>query len=210
MQNSVQATQEQKLSVNGNTNKLALAIQSKTIKESSLEEVKEVLRKVMMKIGLRAQNIPNDLEKLVLYEHIVANYGGHRLNEIALAFDFLLRGELADKDGEVVEANCYENFSCLYFSKVMNAYRFWSSQEVKFISPTTKEEQRIFTQDELDDYAREEAEWTYQMYLKGFDIAYPEGIRTILEKDNLINKDELVMDMFKRRATKQSLNIYSR
>lgn len=163
-----------------------------------------------MKIGLRAQNIPNDLEKLVLYEHIVASYGGNRLNEISLAFDFLLRGELADGDGVVVDANCYENFSCLYFSKVMNAYRFWSRQEVKFISSTTKEEQKIFTQEELDDYAREEAEWTYQMYLKGFDITYPEGIRMILEKDNLIKKDELVMDMFKRRATNQSLNIYAR
>lgn len=205
-----QATQELKPYVNGDTGRLALAIQSKTIKEASLEEVKEVLRKIMMKIGLRAQNVPNDLEKLVLYEHIVANYGGHRLNEISLAFDFLLRGELADADGEVVEANCYENFSCLYFSKVMNAYRHWSSQEVKFVSPTTKEEQKIFTQDELDDYAREEAEWTYQMYLKGFEITYPEGIRTILEKDGLIKKEELVMDFFKRKAENLKANIYTR
>lgn len=196
--------------MNGETNKLAVAIQSKLIKDSSIAELNEVLRKVMLKIGLRAQNLPNELETLVLREHIIANYGGNRLNEIPLAFDFLLRGELADGDGEVVDSNCYENFSCLYFSKVMNAYRHWSRQEVKFISPTTKAEQKIFTQDELDDYAREEAEWTYQMYLKGFEITYPEGIRTILEKDNLIKKEELVMDFFKRKATNLKTNIYTK
>lgn len=201
---------ELKPCVNGSTQKLAVAIQSKLIKECSFEEVKEVLRKVMMKVGLRAQNLPNDLEKLVLYEYIQTNYGGHRLNEISLAFDFAINGELADGDGVAIDANCYENFSCLYFAKIMNAYRFWSKQEVKYISPTTKEEQKIFTQDELDDYAREEAEWTYQMFLKGLEITYPEGIRPILVKDGLIKEGELVTDLFKRRLEKQILNLYKK
>lgn len=205
-----QATQELTRHVNGDTNKLALAIQSKLIKESSLEEVKEVLRKVMIKIGLRSQNWPNDIEKLVLYEHIVESYGGNRLNEISLAFYFLLRGELADGDGEVVEANCYENFSCLYFSKVMNAYRFWSRQEIRFVSATEKSEQKIFTQDEIDDYSREDVEWQYQMYLKGLEVTYPESNRPILLKDQLLNEGELVMDFFQRKALSLAEHIYTR
>lgn len=196
--------------VNGDTQKLALAVQSKTIRECTFEEVKEVLRKVMMKIGMRAANLPTELETLVLFEHIVKNFGGHRLNEIPLAFDFVINGELADKDGEVIEANCYENFSCLYFSKVMNGYRYWSKQEIKFVSPTTKEEQKIFNQEELDDYAREDAEWQYQMFLKQLPLTYPESNDKILRQDGLLKDGELVMEFFLRRATAGVAHIYSR
>ena len=201
---------ELKPSVNGSTQKLALAIQSKLIKDCSFDEVKEVLRKIMMRVGVRAQNLPNDLEKLVLFEHIVKSYGGNRLNEIVLAFDFALQGELADADGVAIDANCYENFSCLYLSKIMNAYRFWSRQEVKYISATTKEEQKIFTQEELDDYAREDAEWQYQMFLKNLEITYPESLQPILKKDGLLNDGEFVMDFFKRKATNLCEHIYTR
>ena len=210
VQSSELATQEQKLSVNGDTNKLALAVKSKTIKECSFEEVKEVLRKVMMKVGLRAANLPNDLEKLVLYEHILTNYGGNRLNEISLAFDFAIKGELADGDGVAIDANCYENFSCLYLSRIMNAYRHWSRQEIKFVSSTTKEEQKIFTQAELDDYAREDSEWQYQMFLKGLPLTYPESNDKILKQDGLLKEGELVMEFFLRRATAGAEHIYSR
>jgi len=201
---------ELKLSVSGDTNKLAVALKSKLIKDCSFDEIKEVLRKVMMKVGLRATNLPNDLEKLVLYEHIVSNYGGNRLNEIPLAFDFAIRGALADPDGVVIEANCYENFSCLYFSKIMAGYRYWSNQEIRYISPTEKSEQKIFTQDELDDYARENAEWQYQMYLKGLELSYPESNDIILKKDGLLPEGELVMDFFKRKWTAGFKNIYTK
>lgn len=196
--------------VNGDTNKLALAVKSKLIKDCTLEEVKEVLIKVMIKVGLRSANWPNDLEKLVLFEHIVTGYGGHRLNEIPLAFDFALNGELADGDGEVIDANCFENFSCLYFSKVMNAYRHWSKQEIKFVSATEKTEQRKFTDEELDDYAREDAEWSYRMYLKGLPLTYPESSQEILTKDGLLRPEEFVIDFFKRKAEAQALHIYTR
>lgn len=201
---------ELKPSVIGDTKKLVVALQSKTIKDCSFEEVKEVLRKCMVKVGIRAVNVPNDLERLVLYEHIVSNYGGNRLNEISLAFDFAIKGELADGDGVAIDANCYENFSCLYLSKIMNAYRFWSRQEIKYVSPTTKEEQKIFSQDELDDYAREDAEWQYQMYLRNLDITYPESNRPILLKDNFLNEGELVMDFFKRKSESLTEHIYTR
>ena len=79
----------------------------------------------MLKVGLRANNLPNDIEKAVLIEHIINQYGRHTPAEIRLAFDMALSGKLDLEDKEVV---CYENFSCLYFSKIMNAYRVWSKQ----------------------------------------------------------------------------------
>lgn len=91
----------------------------------------------MVKIGLRANNWPTDEEKLLLQQHIVRFYGNHTLDEIRLAFDMAITGRLD------VQANCYENFSCLYFSTIMNAYRQWVAreagmQEQKLLSPPQK------------------------------------------------------------------------
>lgn len=105
----------------GEENKFIKALESKKIKDCSHEEIKEVLRYVMIKIGLREKNLPNDIEKLVLIEHIVQEFGGHHLQEIRLAFDLAIARKIE------AEVNCYENFSCLYFSNIMFAYRKWSS-----------------------------------------------------------------------------------
>lgn len=87
-----------------------------------MDEIKEVLKFVMVKVGLRSQNWPNDLEKIVLVDHIQENFGGHHLTEIKLAFDLAIARKIE------VEVNCYENFSCLYFTNIMLAYRRWSSE----------------------------------------------------------------------------------
>lgn len=85
---------------------------------------------VMVKIGLRSLNWPADEEKIILIQHIRENFGGHHLAEINLAFDMAIAGSLD------AEANCYENFSCLYFSGIMNAYRKWSREEYRNVKPT--------------------------------------------------------------------------
>lgn len=110
---------------------LEIALKSDKIIISSLEQIKEVLRLVMIKLGLRAQNWPTDEEKHVLIHHIIKEYGGHTLDEIKLAFDMAISQKLE------VEVNCYENFSCLYFSNIMNAYRVWAKQKYK--APPAKE-----------------------------------------------------------------------
>jgi hypothetical protein len=78
-----------------------------------------------MKVGLREQNWPTQEETAVLIQHIETNYGGHTVAEIKLAFDMAISGKLD------VDATCYENFSCLYFSKIMGVYREWAIEEHK-------------------------------------------------------------------------------
>jgi len=203
-------SQELTKPVHGDTKKFVLALSSQLIKESTIEQIKDVLRKVLYKLGVRANNWPNEIEQLVLYEHFVETYGGHRLNEVPLAFDMAIKGSLCDRDGVVVDANCYENFSCLYVSKIMNAYRFWSESEYRVLPTKSPEPQRIFNQDELDDYAREDAEWQYQMFIKNLEITYPESLQPILKKDGLIKDGEMVMDFFKRKADALLEHIYTR
>ena len=69
-----------------------------------------------MKIGLRAANFPKGEEKMLLLQHVFENFGENRTDEIRLAFDWGIEGRL-DED-----INCFENFSCLYFTRIMRAY----------------------------------------------------------------------------------------
>lgn len=125
--NSELAPQELTRPKNGESECFEVAIQNKKIVHRDLEELKESLRYAMVKIGLRSQNWPSDLEKSVLIDHIIKNYGGHTIEEIKLAFDMAITGRLD------VEVNCYENFSCLYFSNIMAAYREWAKEEYKHV-----------------------------------------------------------------------------
>jgi len=194
----------------GDVKKFHLALSSKLVKDSSLEELKQVLRKIIVKLGIREQNLPDEFSKAVLIEHILENYGGHRLNEIPLAFDMAIRGGLCDENGEMVDPNCFESFSCIYVSKIMNAYRVWATSEYRTMPTKKPESQKIFTQEELDDYAREDAEWQYQMFLKQLPLTYPESNDKILRQDGLLKDGELVMEFFLRKATSGAEHIYTR
>jgi hypothetical protein len=125
------AKQELTKPVIGEEKRFLECLEDKRVIANSAEELKEVLRLVMVKIGLRAQNWPSDEEKGVLLSHIVTQFGNHTRQEILLAFDMVIAGKLEDGEGEQVDANCYENFSCLYFSKVMIAYRRWAAEVYK-------------------------------------------------------------------------------
>lgn len=204
-----QVMQELKPSKTGDEGKLELALRTVFIKDASFEQVKEQLRLVMLKIGIRAQNLPNDLEKLILYQHIVENFSGNKLDEIKLAFDMAIGGKL---DIEEKEIPCYENFSCLYFSKIMNAYRKWSAQAYRQVEKTIEvpPEQKIFSKEELEDSEREDVERQFSLFLKGHKLKGLEFNRSILEKDGLIKEGENIIDFFKRRVVGGIPNIYTK
>ncbi len=196
------------LPVTGSGKKLVLALKSKLIKDASFDEVKDVLRKVLYKLGVRENNWPNDIEKLVLFEHIVENYSGNRLDEIRLAFDMAISNGLPGDGGEAVEVNCYENFSCMYFSKIMNAYRRWSAQEYKIAVKPDAPEQVIFSDEELDNSARAAVQSQYKQFIKGLGIINHEINKPILLKDGLLKEDETVLDFYKRMVDAKKLDIY--
>ena len=132
---------ELKPCVTGEEAEFKKALQQYPINKSTVEELKQVLKLVMLKVGIRANNLPNDIEKAVLIEHIINQYGKHTPAEVRLAFDMAISGKLDLEEKEVI---CYENFSCLYFSKIMNAYRVWAMQtfnQLKMDNPITTEQE---------------------------------------------------------------------
>lgn len=88
----------------------------------------QLFRRCMLKVGLRSQNIPSKEETIILYDHIRKNYGGHTIPEIDLAFELAITGQLDLNQSEVT---CYENFSCIYLSTIINAYRKWAANTHK-------------------------------------------------------------------------------
>lgn len=152
-------TIEWKQPVSGNESTFIVALNNPVIRKSTVEEIKQVLRYAMIKVGLRAQNFPNEDEKQILIAHIITEYGNHTPQEIQLAFDMAISGRLELEEKEI---SCYENFSCLYFSKIMNAYRKWSKEvfvQLKQDKPKMIEENKILNDDEKAQWLMD---WKYK------------------------------------------------
>lgn len=136
--NSVQVQQELRQLKTGEEIKFCEALEGRKIINSSLDELKNVLKFCMIKIGLRSASFPAEEEKAVLIDHVIKEFGGHTCQEIKLAFEMAIAGKLTECNSKnemvTIDANCYENFSCLYFSKIMNAYRIWAEDVYKFVS----------------------------------------------------------------------------
>ena len=111
------------------------------IRRRSEEDIKEVLRYVMVLVGLRGINMPTDEEKYVLLNFIRLNFGNQTPEEIRLAFEYAIAGKFE------IDAKCYENFSCEYFGRIMKAYIDFSRNEVK-VKPKEIEEAKPVPSDE--------------------------------------------------------------
>lgn len=120
-----------------------------------MDELSQVLRLIMLKLGIRSNNLPSQEEKMVLLEHICTKFASHTVEEIKLAFDMAMIGKL---DGDF---KCYENFSCDYFSHVMKAYRKWAKEEYKQIPQPPPE---IEQKEDISDSAK--GEWLADVVLR--------------------------------------------
>ena len=80
------------------------------------EPIKQVLRYIFTLIGLKADNIPDDVQKAVLINYIRQDLSNYGLEEFKIAFHRLINGELG------MDATHYQNFSSLYLGQVMRAY----------------------------------------------------------------------------------------
>lgn len=172
-------------------------------------DLEKCLRYCMLLVGMRANNLPGKEETAILFNHIHKFYSGHTVAEIRLAFEMAIAGELEIEPNDV---KAYENFSTIYFSQIINSYRRWAAQEfkqnIKAIEPPPP--QRIFTEAELEDGAREDVERQYQAFLRGQELKSTEFNRSILAKDKLLNENETTIEFFKRKAEAGFGNIYTR
>lgn len=81
------------------------------------ESIKMSLRYIFTLVGLKSENLPSELQKMVLVEFIESEFGWMTPEEMKLAFRMAVAGQLD------VEINHFQNFSSVYFAAVANAYR---------------------------------------------------------------------------------------
>jgi hypothetical protein len=127
------------------------------IRRRSEEDIKEVLRYVMVLVGLRGVNMPTDEEKYVLLNFIRLNFGNQTPEEIRLAFEYAIAGKFE------IDAKCYENFSCEYFGRIMNAYIEFMRQELKTVKKEVEEVKPVPGDQELKRMAIENANFHRKM-----------------------------------------------
>lgn len=105
---------------NSDSEKIIRAIYAVKIKDllpgDAEEEVKKALRYVFALIGLKAQNIPGEVEKGVLIEFIISELGRFSPSEIVIAFRLAVKGELD------VPATHFQSFSTFYLCQILKAY----------------------------------------------------------------------------------------
>lgn len=111
----------------GTANLIIKAQSTGNIRTRHENDLKQVLRMAMLMVGLRGANMPTDEEKFVLLAFIKSNYGNQTPEEIAIAFEMAVAGKLN------TDCKCYENFSCEYFGRIMNAYIEYARQETKLV-----------------------------------------------------------------------------
>jgi hypothetical protein len=91
------------------------------------DKIKIALKYIFGLTGLKAENLPNDEQKLILIEFIRSEFKNWTCDEFVNAFRLLVAGHL-DFDG-----NHYQNFNAMYFSNVMAAYKTKKIDVLKFI-----------------------------------------------------------------------------
>lgn len=138
---------------------LQAAIQETKIATCENERLTEALRYAMITVGIRANNLPSQLEFDVLKNFVRRNFGGHSPSEIKLAFELATACRL-----DLEDAKAYENFSCEYLGRILAAYRRWASAQMKLAPTVTPPEKQLKAPDA--DW-RELCNYHYQKFLTG-------------------------------------------
>lgn len=114
------------------------------------EPIKQVFRYIFTLIGLKAENIPDDVQKAVLLNFIRTDLKQYALEEFRIAFHLLVKGELD------MEPQHFQNFNSLYLAQVMAAYDEHRKQVIKKIREAElemeKKEKEMTPEEKLENH----------------------------------------------------------
>lgn len=112
------------------------------------EKMTEALQYCMLLVGIRVNNYPAQSEFDLFKIFLRRNFPGNTVEELLLAFEMAIAGKLdMGKDG----AKAYENFSCEYIARILNAYRSWSEKVIRYEEKHTLPAPKQYTKEEILD-----------------------------------------------------------
>lgn len=166
------------------------AIQSKTIFDAEVHQIGQRLAKIYIIIGLRQQHLPSKEIDLFTIKFIKDNYPTRRLDELVVAFEMAVKGELDLDDVKV-----YDQFTIEYFCRIMNAYSKWiikynASQVEKYVEPEVKKLTDQEKMEEIDEWIQKEhINYNFlPLYLYDWMIEFKMIEHTEKEKIELFNR----------------------
>jgi hypothetical protein len=138
------------------------AIKAPKIASITFDDTKGLIKQAMLMVGLKVSEIvqTSDLEKQIIVDFLKRNFDTLTTAEFVLAFEMAVLGKLD------CEANCYQNFSIAYISKILTAYRQWANK-------TYNDNRHILEATELPQLPPCKTDWkeycelTYQQFLTG-------------------------------------------
>lgn len=137
------------------------ALSGTKVINASVSDLQAILRRVFILVGIRANNLPSPEETQILTGFIFKKFAQFTLQEIQIAFEKAVAGELSIDD-----VSCYENFTPEYFGRIMSAYKKWASQ-------TFNENQMYVIKPQTENLLSLPADWkelvelNYQQFLTG-------------------------------------------
>ena len=177
------------------------------------EPIKQALRYCFVLIGLRPEQIPDEIEKAVLLDFIKSNLANFTPEEIKIAFELAVKGEFQ------VDLKHFGKFSPVYFTSVFNKYIEHRNKIAKQVS-TDQEKKRL--QKENEDQANDpefkkkvEKEFVDAVIKPGFEF-FKENKRlefgstpisyvfNFLSKKELLDLSEEGKEKVKRQAKKRT------
>jgi len=110
------------------------------------EPIKQALRYCFVLIGLRPEQIPDEVEKAVLLDFIKSNLANYTPNEIKIAFELAVKGEFE------VDLKHFGKFSPVYLTTVFNKY---IEHRKKIADEVAREQERTRLQEEDEQRAND-------------------------------------------------------
>ena len=111
---------------------------TKLIHDCDAHEINQQLAKIYLIIGLRPQHFPTEYETQFLISYIKEHHGKKGIGELYFAFQLAVQNKL-----EVESVNPYDQFSVIYFERIMIAYRSYLNKKYVEESNVRKEPMQI-------------------------------------------------------------------
>lgn len=186
---------------------IALKYCMKSFGQMTINEMKDWAEKLLIKIHIiTGWQIPPEEIMFVLVEQwqkkIFESYTALNPEEIEHAFR--MHGTQVEDFGKSLNLNLIDKVLLPYINQRFKISEDERKVREKEYIPAIK----IFSQQELDDSAREDAERQYQMFLRGYTLRGVELIRAILLADEMIKPLEPITEFFKRKAEAGCEHIY--
>ena len=107
-----------KPSQTGKEHSLAVAhFEESNLLQSCEEDIKMVLRRVILLLGIKKESFPSEIQKGLILEFLKENYSFLTVSEIKNAFELAIMGKLD------VSSTSYQSFNCEYICSILNAYK---------------------------------------------------------------------------------------